>query len=226
MSERAALAITASCGPCSCAARTAAGEIRRGDDSDAAGLPAAVRALFAAIGCAPADLDELRVDLGPGSYTGLRVALTFARTLHSLTGARMLATTSLQLAALVAWTEDGIERGRTLRPVLDARRGRLHHAPVRFAGVELAAPPRATTPAELQAAIAAGEVLIAAPELHAQLEPIARACGAELRASGTYDGRHLFHGALRLRETEPAGLEPLYLMGSYAETPEIRDPRA
>jgi hypothetical protein len=65
------------------AVRTAAGIVSAPDEQpprrDLAGLAAAACELA---GIRLADVRELRVDLGPGSYTGLRVAVTFARFVH------------------------------------------------------------------------------------------------------------------------------------------------
>ena len=44
-------------------------------------LPAELDALFTSHGLKPADLDHVFVSAGPGSYTGLRVAMAFASTL-------------------------------------------------------------------------------------------------------------------------------------------------
>lgn len=212
------LALSASRGPCSAALRLARGEIHETAESDAAGLAVAVRSLFADAGLSARDLGELRVDLGPGSYTGLRVALTFARTLQGFAGVPVLAVTSLELAALVAWTELDVDAGRTVRPVLDARRGKLHHAALRLdRAIMIVEPPRAEPLQSVAAALRDGEVIIADQALHPLLLPHTRARGIDVRASGTYCGRHLFHATLAPRATEPAGLEPLYLMGSYAE---------
>ena len=218
MSVPVSLALSASRGPCAVALRDANGAVHEAAETDAATLAVAVRTLFADAGLSPHDLGELRVDLGPGSYTGLRVALTFARTLQTFTGVPVLAATSLELAALVAWTELGVEATRTVRPVLDARRGKLHHAALRLdRTIATVEPPRAEPLPALAAALHRGEVIVAERALHALLQPHARAHGVDLQTPGTHCGRHLFHPALAPRATEPADLEPLYLMGSYAE---------
>lgn len=212
------LALSASQGPCSAALRLATGEVLETPATDASTLAVAVRTLFAKAGLAPEDLEELRVDLGPGSYTGLRVALTFARTLQTFTSVPTLVVTSLELAALVGWTEIGIDPAHTVRPVLDARRGKLHYAALQLdRTITTIEPPRADSLQSLAAALRSGDVILADDALHVLLQPLVQARGASLRSSGTYCGRHLFHAALALRATEPAGLEPLYLMSSYAD---------
>src|SRR5262245_47233419 len=96
------LAVSASGRRYSCALRLESGTVLE-DPSDQAELAAVVERLFARAGLAPTALAELRLDLGPGSYTGLRVAVTFARTLQVLGGIRVRTATSLELLALRAW---------------------------------------------------------------------------------------------------------------------------
>jgi tRNA threonylcarbamoyladenosine biosynthesis protein TsaB len=49
--------------------------------------------------CAPADIQQCYVSIGPGSFTGLRVAATFARHLALATGARLCAIPTLDVIA-------------------------------------------------------------------------------------------------------------------------------
>lgn len=49
-------------------------------------LVTAVREMLAAQGCAPGELDLVAVGHGPGSFTGLRVGIVFAKTLAYITG--------------------------------------------------------------------------------------------------------------------------------------------
>ena len=90
-----------------------------------ADLPAHAVALCRAAGIAPQSLAEVRIDLGPGSYVGLRVAVTLARFLHREAGVRLLAATSLELMACASATRHALD-GSTVHVLLDARRGRWH----------------------------------------------------------------------------------------------------
>ena len=160
------------------------------------------------------DVTEIRVDRGPGSYTGLRMALTFARVLASFTGARLRATTSLELLALAAWRRHGVARELAIRPVLDARRERVHTARLEFtnAGLTLTSPPVAIPLTACQQAIAADEFVLVAPTLAAVF----------VAPSGTdrlplIRGSDLFDPALACGDIDADALEPLYLMGTYAE---------
>lgn len=56
-------------------------------------------ALMKRHGWRPGDVDHCYVSIGPGSFTGLRVAVTFARQLALATGARLVAVPSLDCIA-------------------------------------------------------------------------------------------------------------------------------
>lgn len=170
--------------------------------------------LCAAHGLAPAAIRRMVVDVGPGSYTGLRVALTFVRFLQAFAAVEVLAVDSLAVLAMVGHRERPAGR---LRPLLDARRGRVHTACYEFAGVELREreAPAALPTADALARITADDRIVAPAALLAALGaavPQGRAVAApdvtaaDLLVAGL---PHAVAGA--------ADLEPRYLMGSYAD---------
>ena len=65
-------------------------------------LVPAAQALLAAAGLAPRELGTVLVDVGPGSFTGVRLGVTLAKTLCFATNARLLALTSLEALAAAA----------------------------------------------------------------------------------------------------------------------------
>ncbi len=182
-------------------------------------LPAAVELLFREAETRPRDLDRVLLDLGPGSYTGLRVAVTHAGFCRRYLAAEVWTVTSLELAAVATWRAQLADPGVRLRPVLDARRKRFHHALV---GVDkdrdvavLLEQPRATSLGELIAAVQPDEQIVCAE----QLWPLLAKGLATSRIEPTrHDAALLFDPWLAPRPAG-AGLEPLYLMGSYAEGP-------
>jgi tRNA threonylcarbamoyladenosine biosynthesis protein TsaB len=66
------------------------------------GLLPAIRDLLAAAGLSARDLDAVAVGLGPGSFTGLRVGVTAAKTLAYATGCRLIGLDSLAVFARAA----------------------------------------------------------------------------------------------------------------------------
>jgi tRNA threonylcarbamoyladenosine biosynthesis protein TsaB len=60
-------------------------------------LMPAIEKLFQAHTAKPAQLGEIYVSIGPGSFTGLRVGLTTAKVLAHVTGARLVAVPTLEV---------------------------------------------------------------------------------------------------------------------------------
>ncbi|MCA8978037.1 MAG: tRNA (adenosine(37)-N6)-threonylcarbamoyltransferase complex dimerization subunit type 1 TsaB [Planctomycetes bacterium] len=170
--------------------------------------------LLSSAGVAPADLDELRVDLGPGSYTGLRVAITFARFLQHFGGVEVLACDSLALMASAAVAE-----APRLRPILDARRGRFHCATLLPVDGRLRhhGEPAAVTFDELATTVTTADTFVAPSTLAVEHVVALRALGANVVEVTAISAAQLFCDRLELATCTSAELEPRYLMASYAE---------
>ncbi len=82
-------------------------------------LPAAERATRQ-LGWRPEDLEEVYVSAGPGSFTGLRIGITVAKTLAMACGARLVAVDSIEVIACNAPAET-----MSVGVVLDAKRGQV-----------------------------------------------------------------------------------------------------
>lgn len=186
-----------------------------GDRGDLATLVAAV---CSREGLRPGDVRRFRVDVGPGSYTGLRVAITFVRSLQRFGGIVVEATDSLaMLADAVPLQPFGARR---IRAVLDARRERLHCASFRRAGDGLLAvdeEPRAVPVTDVVASTKAGDVFAVPASLPAELQSALSATAAEIAVVRGVTAARLFSPGLRFAECTAAQLEPRYLMASYAE---------
>lgn len=168
--------------------------------------------LCAARGVAPGRLGRVVVDVGPGSYTGLRVAVTFVRLLQQFGDLEVEGVCSL---AVLAQHAAAGHVGR-VRTVLDARRARLHTAVHELAAgsvVEREAANAAPVEEVLQR-VQADELLVAPARFAAQLHE-ERGLNA-VAASGLFAPALLADGLPRFAAAA-ADLEPRYLMASYAE---------
>ena len=111
-----------------------------------------IAALLGAARITPRELDAVAVGLGPGSYTGLRVGLTAAKTLAFALGKPLIGIDSFEAVA-----RNAPSAARTIHVVGDAQRGDLYveefaradpdQPPVRLGPIRLAAVAAwATTP--------------------------------------------------------------------------------
>lgn len=79
--------------------------------------------LLATWGAAPDEIQAIAVDVGPGSYTGLRIGIATAQGLARATGAATIGVASGEVAAFAA-----LAPGQTAVHLLDARSGELYLA--------------------------------------------------------------------------------------------------
>lgn len=116
-------------------------------------LPLALANLLADAGLTVADLERVAVLSGPGSFTGLRAGLAFARGLARGRGIPLVLVPTFAAAAeAVPGPSDAVF-------VLDAGRGDVHAAPRAGGAVSDAAPPRLRPDVEADAA-SRGQVVV------------------------------------------------------------------
>lgn len=166
---------------------------------------------------APDAIRRVVVDVGPGSYTGLRVAVTFVRFLQHFGTVEVLAVDSLALLAARASVAGMAPR--PVRALLDARRGRVHTQSfvVDAATIRAEGPAVAVPMTEVAAALAPGELVVVPALLPAPLTDALRAAGAELLPVERVTAEAMLRAGLPRVAATSAELEPRYLMGSYAE---------
>ena len=105
-----------------------------------------------------AQIECLAVGLGPGSYTGIRVALAIAQGWQLATGVKLLGIGSVECLAAQARAEKMFGR---VNVVVDAQRGEFYLArfEISAAGVKEVEPLRIVTAAEVASRANAGEML-------------------------------------------------------------------
>jgi tRNA threonylcarbamoyl adenosine modification protein YeaZ len=225
---RAELALSAS-------ARAALSALRTGDGRvfvmDAGGdaspstrgtdLVAHVDALCKRAGITLAELGAIRVDVGPGSYTGLRVAVTLARTLAAFGTVALSRFTSLELLASAAWQQRLVPDEHELVVVLDARRERFHTArlALRDGRCTLLTEPAALDQTALLTECSRESdrpTTILTQDSVLAHEALSTPLAAALPLP-TLRAEDLFHSSLAATECAISDLSPLYLMATYAD---------
>lgn len=93
------------------------------DQRHAAELMPAIERLTRDAGWKPADIHQLYLSIGPGSFTGLRIAVALARSLAHALGTKIVAVPSLDVIAHNAPPELEI-----VLPILDAKRSQVFTA--------------------------------------------------------------------------------------------------
>ncbi len=206
------LALDATLARCSAAAveddRTRAEAIVDADRGQAAVLPGLVAAVLAEAGWDAGALELIAVTVGPGSFTGIRAALSLALGIGFAAGVPVAGVTVGEALAAAA----GPLAGRELWSAIDSKRGRVF---IERGGVVAACAPDALP-------VAAGPVAVAgdaAPEIAARLAVL----GADVRLTDLrLPGAAM--AAVAARTAARAGTafrppQPLYVDGPQTKPP-------
>jgi tRNA threonylcarbamoyladenosine biosynthesis protein TsaB len=168
------------------------------------------------------DIGAVAVSQGPGSFTGLRVGVTCAKTLAYALGAKLVGVPSLEVLAQNAAPAEG-DGGRFACPLQDARRGRVYGTIFEWDGAEwrdltgvLLEPPADLAGRIPPGALVFGSGVRAYPEHFDQAR--FRVGGTELETGRGEAVARL--GLRRIRaghESDPMELKPLYYRLTEAE---------
>ncbi|SRR5579875_249497 len=100
--------------------------------SHAAQLPGAVKEALERAGVKLRELAGVAVGIGPGSFTGVRIGLSYAKGVAFAVRCPIAGVSSLDSLAVCALDNDNVSIGTTVCPVIDARRGEFYTAFYRF----------------------------------------------------------------------------------------------
>ncbi len=204
-----------------------ASSVVRPSGSHAFELPAAVEEVLRAAKIGFGDLNAIAVAIGPGSFTGLRVGLSYAKGIAVAARIAIVGVSSLDALALCAVNGE-LHEGVSLYPVIDARRGEVYTALYRFVAGALERD--------------SSDLVLSLPELITELRDYARFVGdsvaqqacslaqAKGRQAGVVENANLdlrgsfvaAIGATRIARKETdniATLEPIYLRPADASLP-------
>jgi tRNA threonylcarbamoyladenosine biosynthesis protein TsaB len=205
----------------------------RAPSSHLVALGRTVEHLLVVHGLAPADVDRLAVVVGPGSFTGLRIGLSFVKGFHAARGAEVVTIESLRLLALPLLSEHA-----RVCALVDARRGEVYAAVYeRATEAERAAdpsaaravvPPCAREPEALLASLAAapdafaGSGALAHRGAIAARFPLAAVDETDEGLPSTACLAAIAHGMHALGHAAIRDLEPTYVRPSGAERVRLR----
>jgi len=95
----------------------------RGPGAHAENLMRAIRTLLDSTGVGPRRIDAVVAGVGPGSFTGIRIAVAAAKGLAYALSIPAVGVSTLDIMAAAVWVP-----GLVVSPVLDARRGEVYGA--------------------------------------------------------------------------------------------------
>ena len=190
-----------------------------GRGGHAASLPGLVEQGLREAGLRAADLDGIAVSEGPGSFTGLRVGVSFAKAVAYATGARLVGVPTLPAIARALETPSDV-----VGVCLDARRGEVYLGIYGSCGRHTFQEPMASSPAaavgrlrELGARIVVGDAAVRYAEAFACFRGRLVPLGESPPKGGiiALDGEERLH---RTASTAVADLVPRYLRAPEAES--------
>jgi tRNA threonylcarbamoyladenosine biosynthesis protein TsaB len=191
----------------------------RTPQAHASSLPSLVTRVLADAGAGVRDLNAIAVSIGPGSFTGLRIGLGFAKGLVLARGLTLVGVPTLEALAEVA----AATPGETICAALDARKQEVYAALFRAVDggrVERLGADEALAPAALAERLQPSYVLVGdAAEVYADV----LASRAVVRPFATHHPRGGVVGRLgweRLVAGEsaaPGDVEPVYIRAPEAE---------
>jgi tRNA threonylcarbamoyladenosine biosynthesis protein TsaB len=105
-----------------------AATLERPATSHGAALPGAIDELLCSAGVPIAGLGAIAVGTGPGSFTGLRIGISYAKGIALASRCALVGVPSFDATALAALERNHLELGNLVAVVTDARKGEVYAA--------------------------------------------------------------------------------------------------
>src|SRR5258708_6043345 len=96
--------------------------------SHGAALPGALDELLRAAGLSFRDVGAIAVGIGPGSFTGLRIGISYAKGIAMASGCALVGVPGFDAMALAALERNNIGEGQLVCVIVDARKGEAYAA--------------------------------------------------------------------------------------------------
>jgi tRNA threonylcarbamoyladenosine biosynthesis protein TsaB len=186
----------------------------------------AIDGLLRRCGLSVMDLAAIAVGIGPGSFTGLRIALSYAKGVALATGCALVGIPSLDALALCALELPALAQTATICPILDARKGEMYAAVYRRVenGLEKISGEFLVTAEDLARQLAGEQDVFFFGQGAAAYGEVLQRLGGRVMASGPGGlppaAMISALGAMRLaggQTDRPGTLQPLYVRASEAE---------
>lgn len=168
--------------------------------------------LMQQLGIKASDITQLAVTIGPGTFTGARIALSFARMFAAARNIPIIAVNSLEAIALNAVAELPLSATYRIHTAIDARRGQVYFATYNGLGDEVFAP-QAIEIDQAMARIGDDKLILGTGR------NLLTQSAAQFDDKLNFPNAKIFGKMLIHRAVETAPVSPLYLRAADAKLP-------
>lgn len=164
------------------------------------------------------DISQIAVTIGPGTFTGARIALAFARMFAAARNIPIIAVNSLEAIAYNGIDKLSLTRNDTIYAAIDARRGQVYFAAYNGLGEEIFAPKAVEV--RIAAEMIKPDCLIIGTGRDLLIEALADYKAPQaLSEDMHFPQAAIFGKKIKTRTAETTAVSPLYLRAADAKLP-------